>query len=191
MQEKQSGTDRRTDLLTNTETYRDTNVHINSLNTQICASLLLNSLKTQKKQSGTDRRTEILRLSKRGRWSTLTSTGCVNDFVDAVTFFGRWSPANLWPLITGQSLAVDHQVLITHCSNDGKKYPYINGVVLTCWSTVVMTLSSNSLLLANEQQARTWRSSLLWKLPLINIKKQLHPQRNVLMQASFFPLIYK
>ena len=134
---------------------------------------------------------EIFCPSKRYRWSRLVVTGCVNDFVDAIIFFGRWSLANLWPLITGQSLAVDHQLEITPCSNDGKKYPYINGVILTCWSTVVMTLSSNSLLLANEQQARTWRSSLLWKLPLINIKKQPHPQRNVLMQASFFPLIYK
>ena len=58
MQKKQSGTDRRTDLLTNMVTYRDANVVYNSLNTQICASLPLNSLKNAKKQSGTDRRTD-------------------------------------------------------------------------------------------------------------------------------------
>ena len=58
MQKKQSVTDRRTGLLTNTVTYRDANVVYNSPNIQICASLPLNSLKTQKKQSGTDRPTD-------------------------------------------------------------------------------------------------------------------------------------
>ena len=58
MQKKQSVTDRRTDLLTNTVTYRDANVVYNSLDTQIYASLPLNSLKMQKKQSGTDRPTD-------------------------------------------------------------------------------------------------------------------------------------
>ena len=58
MQKKQSVTDRRTDLLTNMVTYRDANVVNNSSNTKICASLPLNSLKTQKKQSGTDRPTD-------------------------------------------------------------------------------------------------------------------------------------
>ena len=58
MQKKQSVTDRRTDLLTNTVTYRDANVVFNSLDTQIYASLPLNSLKMQKKQSGTDRPTD-------------------------------------------------------------------------------------------------------------------------------------
>ena len=62
---KQSGTDRQMDLLTNTMTYRDANVVsnslntvYNSLNTQIYASLPLNSLKKAKKQSGTDRPTD-------------------------------------------------------------------------------------------------------------------------------------
>ena len=58
MQKKQSVTDRRTDLLTNMVTYRDANVVFNLLDTQICASLPVNSLKTQKKQSGTDRPTD-------------------------------------------------------------------------------------------------------------------------------------
>ena len=58
MQKKQSVTDGRTDLLTNMVTYRDANVVYNSLNTQICASLPLKSLKMQKKQSGTDRQTD-------------------------------------------------------------------------------------------------------------------------------------
>ena len=58
MQKKQSVTDRWTDLLTYMVTYRDANVAFNSLDTQICASLPLNSLKTQKKQSGTDRPTD-------------------------------------------------------------------------------------------------------------------------------------
>ena len=49
MQKKQSVTDRRTDLLTNMVAYRDANVVYNSLNTQICASLPLNSLKNAKK----------------------------------------------------------------------------------------------------------------------------------------------
>ena len=57
MQKKQSVTDKRTDPLTNTVTYRDANVIYNSLNTQIYAPLPLKSLKTQKKQSGTDRQT--------------------------------------------------------------------------------------------------------------------------------------
>ena len=64
MQKKQNGTGRQMDLLTKMVTYRDANVVNNSLNTvynslnsQICASLPLNSLKTQKKQSGTDRPT--------------------------------------------------------------------------------------------------------------------------------------
>ena len=57
-QKKKSVTDRRTDILTNTVTYRDANVVHNSLNTQICASLPVNILKTQKKQSGTDRPTD-------------------------------------------------------------------------------------------------------------------------------------
>ena len=58
MQKKQSVTDRRTGLLTNTVTYRDANVIHNSLNNQICAPLPLISLKMQKKQSGTDRQTD-------------------------------------------------------------------------------------------------------------------------------------
>ena len=64
-------TDRRTDLLTNTVTYRDANVVYNSLNTQIRASLPVNSLKTQKSKVGqtdqqTDRQTDrqIDRLTK-------------------------------------------------------------------------------------------------------------------------------
>ena len=57
MQKKQSVTDRRTDLLTNTVTYRDMNVVYNSLNTQICASLPLNSLKNAKKAKR-DRQTD-------------------------------------------------------------------------------------------------------------------------------------
>ena len=47
-------TDRRTDLLTNTVTYRDVNVVFNSLNTQICASLPLITLKNAKKLSVTE-----------------------------------------------------------------------------------------------------------------------------------------
>ena len=57
MQKKQSVTDGRMDLLTNMVTYRDANVVYNSLNTQICASLPLKSLKNAKKQSGTDQPT--------------------------------------------------------------------------------------------------------------------------------------
>ena len=53
----QSVTDRRTDLLTNTVTYRDVNVVYNSLSTQICASLPLNSLKNAKKPER-DRQTD-------------------------------------------------------------------------------------------------------------------------------------
>ena len=47
--QKRSVTDRRTDLLTNMVTYRDAKVVYNSLDTQICASLPLNSLKNAKK----------------------------------------------------------------------------------------------------------------------------------------------
>ena len=57
MKKKQSMTDRWTDLLTNTMTFRDANVVYNPLNTQICAFLPINSLKTQKRQSGTDQPT--------------------------------------------------------------------------------------------------------------------------------------
>ena len=46
---KQSLSDRRTDLLTKMVNYRDANVVYNWLNTLICASLPLNSLKMQKK----------------------------------------------------------------------------------------------------------------------------------------------
>ena len=48
----------RTDLLSNMVAYRDVNVVYYSLDTQIYASLPLNSLKMQKKQSGTDRQTD-------------------------------------------------------------------------------------------------------------------------------------
>ena len=57
MQKMQSVTDRRTDLLTNAVTYKDANVVYNSLNTQICASLPLNSLKNAKKAKR-DRQTD-------------------------------------------------------------------------------------------------------------------------------------
>ena len=57
MQIKQSVTDRRTDLLTNIVAYRDANVVYNSPNTQICASLPLNSLKNAKKAKR-DRQTD-------------------------------------------------------------------------------------------------------------------------------------
>ena len=67
MQKQQSVTDRRTDLLTNTVTYRDANVVYDSLNTQIYASLPLNSVKTQKKTKWdrptdrpTDRHSDLL-----------------------------------------------------------------------------------------------------------------------------------
>ena len=51
MQKKQSVTDRRTDLLTNMVAYRDVNVVYYSLDTQIYASLPLNSLKMQKSKA--------------------------------------------------------------------------------------------------------------------------------------------
>ena len=57
MHKKQSVTDGRTDLLTNMVTYRDGNVVNNSLDTQICASLPLNSLKNAKKAKR-DRQTD-------------------------------------------------------------------------------------------------------------------------------------
>ena len=57
MKNKQSVTDRQTDLLTNTVAYRDDNVVYNSLSTQICASLPLNSLKNAKKAKR-DRQTD-------------------------------------------------------------------------------------------------------------------------------------
>ena len=57
MQKKQSVTDRRTDVLTNMVAYRDANVVYNSLSTQICASLPLNSLKNAKKAKR-DRQTD-------------------------------------------------------------------------------------------------------------------------------------
>ena len=56
-QKKQSGADRRTDILTNTVTYRDANIVNNSPNTQICASLPLKSLKNAKKAKW-DRQTD-------------------------------------------------------------------------------------------------------------------------------------
>ena len=54
-------TDRQTDLQTNTVTYRDVNVVFNSLNTQICVSLPLITLKNAKKlrvTGPTDRQTD-------------------------------------------------------------------------------------------------------------------------------------